>query len=307
MLLLLSFFFSVSCGTIKQKKKNKLVMEPRVSTVRVGGRRIAVVRYLTASPHQRVLFLHGTFVHPDCYRRLFAMFPNWDFVCPTLIGHGLNRCEETGTLDGEKQLRMLLEFVHEQKEDYTVLMGHSFGGTLAVHLNERRKFPRLVLLAPAFRVAPVVANTMFPNILLLPMWVMQVLASLLSRVTYPVVADPAFVADLTVTTRLQIAQERISDSLVLQASPICDVFPYLLSMRTILEGMDGTDTLCSPTTTIILGEEDRVIDMPSIQQFLRGLGVRPVVIPGVGHEMFNEDKDKANTVQAAILHCVQRD
>ena len=45
--------------------------------------------------------------------------------------------------------------------------------------------------------------------------------------------------------------------------------------------------------------------MPSTQQFLRALCVRPVVIPGAGHEMFNENEQKAADVKAAILQCVQ--
>ena len=266
-----------------------------------------MVRYSTALPQirtKRVLFLHGTFVHPENYHRLFELFPTWDFVCPTLIGHGLNSCEETGTLDADAQVEMLLEFVRSQDEDYDILMGHSFGGTLAVHLNEKLKFARVVLLAPAIAPAPS-GDSVISKIGQLPLWAMKILASLLSRVTYPMDPGSALMADLTVTTRLQILRERLDDPLAISTSPICDLVPFLISMRTILEGLVGKYTLCSTTTTIILGEHDRLIDMPSTQRFLRSLRVSPVVIPGVGHEIYNENKFFETALQEAIHGDVQ--
>jgi pimeloyl-ACP methyl ester carboxylesterase len=255
---------------------------------------ITILRYGPDDiPEKRVFFIHGTLLHPGAYLRLFKMFPTWEFTCPTLIGHGLNTTDR-GCLDPHKQLDMLTDAVGKP-HDYDMLMGHSFGGTLAICLNETHPFKKVVLLAPAIQVADTIIEKQFLGIDInayAPLWTLRLLSFLTSCLRFDIPAPKDQVDELTWTTSETIAVERKADPLIPTSTPASDVFPYLTVMREILMGLTGQSTLKHPQTRIIIGRYDKLIDVEETLEALSGFQVEPTVLDGIGHEIFNESIEK---------------
>jgi len=108
----------------------------------------------------RVLCLHGVTSHGRHFARLAAALPGFHVVAPDLLGHGFSPYEPPWTI--ADHVEAIVETVGVEPG---MLLGHSFGGRLALELTAR--FPelatRLVLLDPAILIPPHVALTAAEN------------------------------------------------------------------------------------------------------------------------------------------------
>lgn len=96
-----------------------------------------------------VLALHGLTGHGRRWHRLAADLPGHRIIAPDLLGHGHSPWEPPWHL--EEHVDALVPLV-DGLDQPPILVGHSFGGLLAVHLSRRVPVHALVLLDPAIAV-----------------------------------------------------------------------------------------------------------------------------------------------------------
>jgi lipase len=103
---------------------------------------------------KRVVCLHGVTSHGRHFAKLAAALPDFHVLAPDLLGHGSSVYEPPWDL--ETHLDAIIETVGVAS---AVVIGHSFGGRLALELAARapKLVPKLVLLDPAIHVQPPVA------------------------------------------------------------------------------------------------------------------------------------------------------
>ena len=103
---------------------------------------------------QRIVCLHGVTSHGRHFAKLAEALPAFHVLAPDLLGHGSSPFEPPWDL--ETHLDAIVETVGVAP---AVLVGHSFGGRLALELAARapKLVPKLVLLDPALYVFPHVA------------------------------------------------------------------------------------------------------------------------------------------------------
>lgn len=102
----------------------------------------------------RVVCLHGVTSHGRHFERLAETLGDFHVLAPDLLGHGASAYEPPWDL--ETHLTAVVDTVGTKP---ACLVGHSFGGRLALELAARapKLVPRLVLLDPAIHVPPAVA------------------------------------------------------------------------------------------------------------------------------------------------------
>lgn len=102
----------------------------------------------------RVVCLHGVTSHGRHFARLAEAVPGFHFLAPDLLGHGSSPYEPPWSIDAHLDA---IEAIVGAKP--VVLLGHSFGGRLALELAARHPelATRLVLLDPAILIPPHVA------------------------------------------------------------------------------------------------------------------------------------------------------
>ena len=103
---------------------------------------------------QRVVCLHGITSHGRHFAKLAEALPEHHVLAPDLLGHGSSPYEPPWDL--ETHVNAIVETVGAAP---AILIGHSFGGRLALELAARapKLVPKLVLLDPAIHVLPHVA------------------------------------------------------------------------------------------------------------------------------------------------------
>lgn len=103
-----------------------------------------------------VLCLHGIGGHGARFRRLAEERLNgFRVVAPDLRGHGRSTWEPPWTL--ARHVQDLLELLRERELARVAVVGHSFGGRLALELTATGAVERSVLLDPAVWVPPPLA------------------------------------------------------------------------------------------------------------------------------------------------------
>ena len=102
----------------------------------------------------RVVCLHGVTGHGRHFAKLAERLPGFHVLAPDLLGHGSSPYEPPWDL--ETHMDAVVNTVGAAP---AILIGHSFGGRLALELAARapKLVPKLVLLDPAIRVLPPVA------------------------------------------------------------------------------------------------------------------------------------------------------
>jgi lipase len=97
----------------------------------------------------RVVCLHGVRNHGGHFGPLAARLPGYHVLAPDLLGHGHSPWEPPWDL--ETHLGAIVETVGARE---SMLVGHSFGGRLALELAARapKLVPKLVLLDPAILI-----------------------------------------------------------------------------------------------------------------------------------------------------------
>jgi lipase len=99
----------------------------------------------------RLVCLHGVTSHGRHFAELAGALPGYHVLAPDLLGHGLSPYEPPWSIAAH-----LEAIVESLGEEPAILVGHSFGGRLALELAARAadRIPRLVLLDPAVFIPP---------------------------------------------------------------------------------------------------------------------------------------------------------
>lgn len=97
-----------------------------------------------------VLALHGLTGHGRRWHRLAVDLPEHRIIAPDLLGHGRSPWEPPWHL--EEHVDALAAIV-EDLDEPPIVVGHSFGGLLAMHLSRRVPIRELILLDPAIAVS----------------------------------------------------------------------------------------------------------------------------------------------------------
>ena len=110
--------------------------------------KLHVHRYGPSGP-VRMLALHGLTGHGQRWQHLSGYLPEIGVAAPDLIGHGRSSWAAPWTIDAN--VAALAALLDEQPDTPVVVVGHSFGGALAMHLAAARPEPvaGLLLLDPA--------------------------------------------------------------------------------------------------------------------------------------------------------------
>jgi lipase len=104
-----------------------------------------------------LLCLHGVVAHGRRFRRLAEerLAARYRVLAPDLRGHGLSTWEPPWTL--EQHVADVAEVLARRGIDRTTVLGHSFGGRLAMELTARGLVDRAVWLDPAIWAPPPIA------------------------------------------------------------------------------------------------------------------------------------------------------
>lgn len=104
-----------------------------------------------------LLCVHGVQAHGARFRKLAEerLASRYRVLAPDLRGHGRSGWEPPWTI--EQHVDDLLETLSEAGVERTTIVGHSFGGRLALELTSRGIVDRSVLLDPAVWVPPPIA------------------------------------------------------------------------------------------------------------------------------------------------------
>lgn len=118
-----------------------------------------------------VLALHGLTGHGKRWVDLADALPNARIVAPDLLGHGFSPWTPPWSI--EAQVSALREVAGEYVDGPMVVVGHSYGGALALHLSQSLgdRIRSMVLLDPAIGLDP--------------RWLQEVAASYMSHYDYP--------------------------------------------------------------------------------------------------------------------------
>lgn len=118
-----------------------------------------------------VLAIHGLTGHAKRWRDLAEALPAVRVVAPDLLGHGHSPFTPPWSI--EAQVGALAEVVEEYFDGPVVVVAHSYGGALALHLSRLMpdRFRRLILLDPAIGLDPA--------------WLADVATSYMSHYDYP--------------------------------------------------------------------------------------------------------------------------
>nr|VTO95619.1 Lipase 3 precursor [Mycobacterium riyadhense] len=110
-----------------------------------------VHRYGPPGPVQ-VLTIHGVTEHGQAWELLASHLPEITIAAPDLLGHGRSSWAAPWTIDAN--VSALASLIDDQADGPVVVVGHSFGGAVALQLATARpdQVAALVLLDPAVAV-----------------------------------------------------------------------------------------------------------------------------------------------------------
>ena len=107
-----------------------------------------VHRYGPSGP-VRILAIHGLTGHGQRWQHLGGYLPEITIAAPDLLGHGRSSWAAPWTIDAN--VSALAALLDDETDDPVLVVGHSFGGALAMHLAAARpdRVAALLLLDPA--------------------------------------------------------------------------------------------------------------------------------------------------------------
>lgn len=110
--------------------------------------KLHVHRYGPSGP-ARILALHGLTGHGQRWQHLSGFLPGIGIAAPDLVGHGRSSWAAPWTIDAN--VAALTALLDQQPDTPVVIVGHSFGAGLAMHLAAARpaQVAGLLLLDPA--------------------------------------------------------------------------------------------------------------------------------------------------------------
>jgi lipase len=97
----------------------------------------------------RILAIHGLTGHGQRWRHLAGYMPEIAIAAPDLLGHGRSSWAAPWTIDAN--VSALVALLDDEADAPVLVVGHSFGGALAMHLAAARpdQVAALLLLDPA--------------------------------------------------------------------------------------------------------------------------------------------------------------
>lgn len=136
--------------------------------------RLHVHRYGPAGPIQ-LLAVHGLTGHGARWRHVAGQLPETTVAAPDLIGHGHSSWAAPWTIDAN--VAALIGLLEDGARGPVVVVGHSFGGAIALHLAAARPdlFHSVVLLDPAIGLDG--------------HWMAEIAAAMLASPDYPDAAE----------------------------------------------------------------------------------------------------------------------
>ena len=109
---------------------------------RINNHTVDVIRSKDPDGKQPLLFAHGLYVHPKCYRKLLARLDHtYDVHAPAV--HGILPVTSI-----EEAAQIFVEYAEQHKLRHAIGAGHSTGGPILSHYADTLGLERLVLQNP---------------------------------------------------------------------------------------------------------------------------------------------------------------
>jgi lipase len=124
----------------------------------------------------RILAIHGLTGHGQRWQHLSGFLPEIGMAAPDLLGHGRSTWAAPWTIDAN--VSAMADLLDDEADAPVLIVGHSFGGGLAMHLAAARpdRVAALLLLDPAVGLDG--------------MWTRYIAEAMLSSPDYPDVEEP---------------------------------------------------------------------------------------------------------------------
>jgi pimeloyl-ACP methyl ester carboxylesterase len=140
------------------------VTEPRRGSLQVGGTRLSYLQWGDPEQEQAALLLHGITSNAPTWWRLAPQLVGLGYrvVAFDMPGHG--QSGETSDHRIDSVAGLMARAAAELRLDRMLVIGHSWGGAVALAMAARRLSPvaRLVLIDPALNLSAEVGKTRVP-------------------------------------------------------------------------------------------------------------------------------------------------
>jgi len=254
------------------------------------GRRINVETYDNSAAKGTIFLIHGMGGNAQQWRQQIKVLQkDYTLIVPDLLGHGKSDQPKPSHNDPYtflafiQDLQLLLQKFGGEKN---YLIGHSYGGALAVYLaaTQADKFQKMVLLAPTIcQPTPSV-----PFLFKMPLFVMNFFLPLLQKQF----RNAAF--DSSTSLELIAEENKASKN------------NKLYVIKDMLRGMQNISFIdvsqIKIPTLIIAGETDKIISNVKMIAFYENLPQREfAVVNGAAHMVMLEQPEKVNTLIEKFL------
>lgn len=226
-----------------------------------------------------ILWVHGGCEHGGRYDHLRPLFQQagWLVILPDHRGHGRSGGERTDVVSLEDYLNDLTDlqqqFCPGGRAD--VVLGHSFGGLLALRLAETTPPPKaLVLTAPLLGLLHPVA-----------LWkraIGRVLVYLAPQTRFRTRINPR-----NMTRDPAFLEQRLADPLLIRSVTVRWFYAMQQGLRDVWQQLD--DVTCP--VLVLQGLADRTVDPAAVERFVAARGQRStrlITYPDHVHEVLQE-------------------
>lgn len=226
-----------------------------------------------------LLMIHGGCEHGGRYDHLRSQFQDagWLVILPDHRGHGLSGGNRTDVRTCQEYLDDLLmiqaKFCPGGRAD--ALLGHSFGGLLALRLAEITQSPQaIVLSAPLLRLLHPVPKW--------KRWVGRVLLAIAPQTRFRTHINPR-----NMTRDSAFLEKRLADPLLLRSVTVRWFFAMQQELLLVWQHLD--QVTCP--VLILQGLADRTVDPTAVREFVQARDQRPtqcIEYPEHVHELLQE-------------------
>lgn len=248
-----------------------------------NGTELFFQQWLVPEPKARLLFVHGFAEHSSRYQKTAQFFnqSGYDVVHFDLRGHGKSKGERAFATSLEELLtdidRFILKFAQNGKP--TFLVGHSFGGQLALNYVAAsyegiKRLKGLLLSSPNIRVAI--------DIPALKVCASQWLSRLIPRLPLGNEIQTAYLSHDPEVVRAYDQDPLVQKKITTRLGDI-----ILRNQEIIDEVAPKVRLPC----LLMHGGEDRICSAEATKEFFQKIKIQDKVLkiyPGLYHELFNE-------------------